>query len=49
MLRINDRIQHLLGTGGACYGPLTYEWEVIIICICCFLGIIWAIIQIIAV
>ena len=36
-------------TGGACHGPISYEWEVIIICICCFLGIIWAIVQVVAV
>ena len=49
MFRINDRFEHLLLTGGACSGSLSYATEVIIISVCCLLGIIWAIIQILSV
>ena len=48
MFRINDRFQHLLASG-TCHGSLDYVAEILIIVGCCLLGIIWAIVQIIAV
>lgn len=49
MFRINDRFQHLFLTGGSCHGVMSYPAEVIVVAVCCLLGIIWAIVQIVAV
>ena len=49
MFRINDRFQHFLLTGSSCHGPWSYPVEVIVIAVCCLIGIIWAVVQILAV
>ena len=49
MFRINDRFQHLFLTGGSCHGVMSYPAEVIVVAVCCLLGIVWAIVQIVAV
>lgn len=46
MFPINDGVQHLLNLGGSCHGPISYPWEVIIIVICCLLGLVWAAVQV---
>jgi H+-translocating diphosphatase len=49
MFRINDRFQHLLTVGGTCAGLMDYPTEIIVIASLCVVGVIWAIIQVIAV
>ena len=49
MFRINDRFQHLFLTGSSCHGIMSYPAEVITVAVCCLIGIIWAVIQILAV
>lgn len=47
MFEINERITHLQTAD--CQSPLSFPLEVIIIVVCCLLGIIWAVVNILAV
>ena len=44
MLKLNHRFEHLLDTvNSACRAPLSFTYEYIIIIVCCVLGLIWAV------
>jgi hypothetical protein len=45
MFKIHERISHLQGSTGdsGCSSPMSYPVEVIVIVVCCLLGIVWAI------
>lgn len=50
MWRINDRFEHFQATTtSGCSSILSYPIEIIIIVACCLIGIIWAIVHIVAV
>jgi hypothetical protein len=45
MFQIHNRLEHFQSTssGSGCTSPMSYPAEVIVIVVCCLLGIIWAI------
>lgn len=43
MFKIHERVSHFQSTSGDCSSPLSYPIEVIIIVVCCLLGLAWAI------
>lgn len=50
MWRINDRFEHFqAASSSGCNSILSYPVEIIIIVVCCLVGIIWGIVHIIAV
>lgn len=49
MFKINERVEHFQTTwveNGDCSGTMSYPVEVIVIVVCCLLGIIWAVFNI---
>jgi hypothetical protein len=45
MFKIHERLEHFQSgsSSSSCHSPLSYPVEVIVIVVCCLLGIIWAI------
>lgn len=46
MFKIHERVSHFQSVSGDCSSPLSYPVEVIIIVVCCLLGLAWAIFNI---
>jgi hypothetical protein len=45
MFKIHERMEHFQSgsSGSSCNSPMSYPVEVIVIVVCCLLGIVWAI------
>ena len=43
MININERVMHFQNSVGGCSAPMSYPVEIIVIVVCCLLGIIWAV------
>lgn len=53
MIRLNFHQEHFQAVvdalSSSCTGPLNFTWESIIIIICCVLGLIWALVNMLSV
>ena len=53
MIRVNYHQEHFQAVvdalSGSCTGILDFRWESIIVIVCCLLGIIWAVINLLSV